>query len=77
MKLYAHRVTKRYLDYGHYLETVEGLAWSTTGKAQDACFFEEGPFDALLAKKRAIGGAVIELGEAVTRRVDMNPHGLM
>lgn len=79
MKLYAHMVTKRYFDYGSPLGVAVGLAWSSSGKAQDASGFEEGDFASLLASKRAGLPPTwsIEVGEPVRRGVDMNPHGLM
>lgn len=87
MILYAHPHTIRYTDYGSHLETVQGLSWSHTGKAQDAMGFERGSFDALLREKQAeIDSMLAErpglsvaicVGEPVTRKVDMNPHGLM
>lgn len=83
MKLFIHPATKRYLDYGDLLETVIGIGWSCTGKAQDANHFEWGQtfesvskrFDDLTVEQRA----AVELchGEPVGRTVDMNPHGLI
>ena len=87
MILYAHPHMIRYTDYGDHLETVRGLSWSTTGKAQDASCFERGDFDAILREKQAeIDSMIAErpnlsvalcVGEPVTRKVDLNPHGLM
>jgi hypothetical protein len=80
MLLYVHKKTVRYLDYGDLLETVTGLAWSTTGKAEDAFGFERGEFGKLFAAKRAVAeahGCEILEGEPVARSHDMNPHGFI
>jgi hypothetical protein len=82
MKLFVHRKTVRYTDFGDLLGADHGLAWSTTGKAQDAAGFELGEFERLLASKRdhdfvRDGRIEIEIGEPVSRTCDMNPHGLV
>jgi hypothetical protein len=88
---YAHKKTVRYYDYGSFLCTVEGLAWSSDGNPDNATGFEHGDFAELLAKKRAViaehnaklaiegkpSDITIGIGPDVARSCDMNPHGLM
>ncbi len=62
MKLYCHKKTITYRDYGSHLETVEGLAWSTdgepshsVGERRRATVFAKTWFDARDALARLLG----------------------
>ncbi len=77
MKLYVHKMTVRYTDYGDLLETVHGIAWSSDG--EDPMGFERSKtVDQVRAKALAISSTIeIVEGKPVSRTHDMNPHGLI
>ncbi len=76
LKLYVHKKTTRYLDYGSHLETVTGIAWSTDGENPQG--FERGRTVAdALARMAEFPGVEIVEGCPVERSFDMNPHGLI
>ncbi len=79
MKLFVHRKTVRYYDYGDLLETAHGIAWSSDGDPDFATGFERGQtvagaiteFAALAPPE---GWEIVE-GPAIERSHDMNPRG--
>ncbi len=77
MKLYVHKKTVRYYDYGSFLETVTGIAWSTDNENPQG--FEVGrTIEDVRAKASKYGEAVdIVEGTPIERSFDMNPHGLI
>lgn len=81
MKLFAHKVTRIALDFGHELSRTTGLAWSHDGDVRKVFGFEAGKFSELLAAKKTVAGGYadveIKVGESVTRKFDMNPHGFI
>lgn len=79
MKLYIHKHTVRYYDYGSFLESESGLSWSHDGDVRNAFSFEHGDYEKLKASKLEDVPASLEIieGEPVERRYDLNPHGLM
>jgi hypothetical protein len=79
MRLYIHKHTVRYYDYGSFLESESGLSWSLTGNAQDTFGFERGDYAKLKASKLDGVPTTLEIleGENVERRCELNPHGLM
>ncbi len=81
MKLFVHKKTVRYYDYGALLETVTGISWSTDGKPENATGFERGmTVEAARAKFTKVATPsnweLLE-GPAVERSHDMNPHGFI
>jgi hypothetical protein len=79
LRLYVHRKTVRYADYGEHLCTRHGIAWSGDGDYPQG--FEEGnTIAAVLAKAApyiARGELEIVEGRPVNTTVDYNPHGLV
>lgn len=78
LRLYVHRKTIRYTDYGEVLGVVHGIAWSSDG--EDPHGFERGrTVEAVIARMAEYpeGTMIILEGRAVTVTCDMNPHGLI
>lgn len=78
MKLYIHKMSVAYRDYGTHVETVHGIAWSSDGV--ETYGFERGKTVAdIRAKFRDIGADKVGLelleGKPVARSCDMNPRG--
>ncbi len=79
MKLYIHKKTIRYFDYGSPLGESVGIAWSADGLPENATGFEPKTIGMVRAKFASLGAAeagfeLIE-GPAVTKSCDMNPRG--
>ncbi len=77
MKLYVHKKTIRYMDYGDFLSTATGVAWSSDGENPQG-------FDRGLTVEKAIEtvsnffvGIEVVVGREVVMSCDMNPHGLI
>jgi hypothetical protein len=79
VKIYVHKMTVRYLDYGELLRVENGIAWSGSGDPSLSYGFEAGITVEDIRKRIDIGAHPIEIveGPPISRSFDMNPHGFI
>lgn len=77
IKLYVHKMTIRYYDYGTPLGAEHGITWTVDGDVYRTMGFERGKtIESVRAKCAAYAGQIeLVVGKPITRSHDMNPRG--
>ncbi len=77
LKLYCHKKTVRYYDYGDLLGTETGIAWSLDDNDNPMGFERGKTIEDVRARLLPFDEVELVEGRPVTRSFDMNPHGLI